>query len=1425
MKCPARIKWCNISMCVPAGYIDINRRFCALRGSGGIEDEAASSYLSGSFAHSTLGWDELLKERLVVVLGEPGSGKSWEFRRRCASLKEAGKPAFLIELERLVSGVFESGLSPADLARFQQWQRGRDTACFFLDSVDEAKIRRQSDFYAALDKAVSAIGPAAIDRVHVFISSRISEWQPETDLHEVLTRFGAARRPGSPIEEAPLLVVRIEPLDRERVRTFAERRGIGNSDLFVEELDNRFAWEFARRPLDVLDLAEFWRANGRLGTLTEIIEHDVTRKLRETTQRHTHFPLSEEKAREGAEALAVATILCKRHQFKVPDDTFKAPDALDAASCLPADWVPAQVDALLSRPLFDSATYGQIRFHHRRVAEYLAACWFRRRMAEGCPTHVLCQQLFEEVRGTPVPRRSLIPVIAWLCDGNERWNVEVRARVVNGAPDIHLEYGDAERLPLDFKRMLLAAWIDRNKDREGVWTRYSADALRRLADPQLVPDVERFLGNGVTSGDVRELLVQLVRHGRLVQCVPNLVAILGNPAESDDVRLYALVALRDMGTPESYQQAWDIVRAMPALPRLLCSVACETLYPNTIGAADLAMLLEKPCLTKDNVGNLQHTVQRHLEEHLTPERAGALIGELNRLVQLPPHIMMSNKETRISVRFDFLLDVLPLVLTRLLSSATLSEAECWAAAESLSLLAESRPFHRPHADHFDSLDGVTRAHPSVRRCFFWQTLERLRDANGAAPSLYLLMRDFRSVMRPAEPDVEWMIGDIEISQNQGDRQLLLTIVLQHPPRRLMARLEQAVGSDPKLSAMLRADRSANRLAWFHRLRYRWGNTADWEHWWFMKRVAMGRRRAALCDWWWLFWNRGRLRSGRAIGTLARLCMEATRNGSKRAPTSWKGLADKRGAGVAEAVKAGCKRAWRDYSPPLPHEKPCPNEVESGLVVGLAGIQSMIADRELAFGSISDKEARLIARYAVNEMNGFPTWFHELAAARPGPVAEILKECVLGEWQYPPSREYAYDVLADLAWEGQHLARLVRSTVMDSLRTGDPAHPAIRDAAVTLVVKTATLPDDDLGRIAAARCRELPLDSAAFPLWSAVCLQVNANEAVTILEERLPGCPTADDIVVTICEMLDGDVRRHLSLIAHPDFLRPSALVRLIPLVYRHIRPAEDIDRSDGGPYSATPRDNASRFRNGLLTRLANSDDPAATASLRDLSVRAELSAQRDWILHLIDERVVSDADERPWDPAGIRMFAQEYETDPRTDAELFRIILNRLTDIKNDVEKSDNSLREEVPPKCEESVLRRWLDRKLTERSRQRYTVPQEGEIDRKQRPDLRAENPRTSSVSIEIKWADKWTIDELLSGLETQLVGQYLRAHNSRYGIYVLGMGTRKRHWQHSTQGNLTFVQVQALIEDRARELTAIRGDIADVRVVAVDFRPPPGR
>ena len=105
-------------------------------------------------------------------------------------------------------------------------------------------------------------------------------------------------------------------------------------------------------------------------------------------------------------------------------------------------------------------------------------------------------------------------------------------------------------------------------------------------------------------------------------CLPDLLAILGDPAEREDLKTYILASLRNMGTPESHRQAWDILRAAPAVSDLMRSLACEMLYPNTIGAADIAVLLEKPRSREEHPGNLQHAIERLLEERLPPSMQG-----------------------------------------------------------------------------------------------------------------------------------------------------------------------------------------------------------------------------------------------------------------------------------------------------------------------------------------------------------------------------------------------------------------------------------------------------------------------------------------------------------------------------------------------------------------------------------------------------------------------------------------------------------------------------------------------------------------------------------------------------------------------------------------------------------------------------------
>jgi hypothetical protein len=515
-------------------------------------------------------------------------------------------------------------------------------------------------------------------------------------------------------------------------------------------------------------------------------------------------------------------------------------------------------------------------------------------------------------------------------------------------------------------------------------------------------------------------------------------------------------------------------------------------------------------------------------------------------------------------------------------------------------------------------------------------------------------------------------------------------------------------------------------------------------------------------------------------------------------------------------------AWRAFKPQLPHEKPKRNETSIGVAVGLTGLQVEFDEDPAAISGLSGEEAKLAARYAVEELNGFPAWFERLATLHPEPATDVLCECLDAEWRFPAEDKETYEVLAKLAWHGEGLIHLVQEKLLSLLSAGDPPNRAILGFAISVLMRQANPPLSRLAQFADGRI-VAGSDPGPMPLWMAVWMHIDGEAAVKRLARILENARNPDDIIVRLCSILSSKESERGPFSKNPSYLRPVCLRRFIPLVFRHVRFSDDLDRT-GGAYTPTARDHAQEFRGVLLNRLESEEDSSATDVLRELADDPAMSQVRDWILNLIDKRLAGGADSVPWTPADIREFAEHYEVDPKNDRELFAIVLNRLQVLKWDVEQSDNSPRDDLRKGDHEILLRRWLQRWLVERSRQRYVVPQEEEIDRQERPDLRLENPRfPGPVSIEIKWADNWSLRDLLDALETQLVGQYLRAHNSRYGIYLLGCNGKRRDWEAPTTGKrLSFEEVVDLIKQHAISLMRIEPKVAGLEVVSLDFRQP---
>jgi hypothetical protein len=319
-------------------FVELNRSFVPLR-----KDQEPSLDLGriwGRKIGGWLDWSDLLKLRRVVLLAEALSGKSEEFRNQSKCLNTQDKTAFYLRIEELADQGFGAALDADAARKFDSWCAAVEDGWFFLDSIDEARLNRKS-FESALKRFARELD-TALERAHVFISCRVTDWKgpedrttieqwlpawesalstsgPDDDsalLDPIFNKNSKATRISSATEKKPheLLVVQLVPLSSDQYRSLATTSGVTDLEAFVSGIRRNGLDDFAERPGDLLDLAAYWKDNRQFGAFAEMIEHSITRKLKE---RDTHRPdnetLSLADAREGAARLAAAHSHSENH--------------------------------------------------------------------------------------------------------------------------------------------------------------------------------------------------------------------------------------------------------------------------------------------------------------------------------------------------------------------------------------------------------------------------------------------------------------------------------------------------------------------------------------------------------------------------------------------------------------------------------------------------------------------------------------------------------------------------------------------------------------------------------------------------------------------------------------------------------------------------------------------------------------------------------------------------------------------------------------------------------------------------------------------------------------------------------------------------------------------------------------------------------
>lgn len=1160
-------------------------------------------------------------------------------------------------------------------------------------------------------------------------------------------------------------------------------------------------------------LLQYWVDKGRLGTLSELLEHDCNHKLaEENPARVKRDPLDLNKARRGAEALAAAVILTRRFTFPIPDSSDTSPpDTLDPRAVL-IDWRDEEIAALLGRALFDEAAYGKIRFHHRGLIDYLASCWFKRLIEANCPQIAVKRLLFRDIYGRTVVPPSLAPVAGWLAGRFP----DLRRRLMEIDPDVLLRQGDPSLIPLPERHALLESVAGRDRLR-GIEDR---EQLGRLADPSLAPTINRLLRDDAVAADVKNMLLLIAREGRLAGCGKACLVIAGNPTADKTQRLRAVQTLAAADDENRLKALAIRLLNGPELSEHLATAMCEAPYPRVLDEDGLAELLGKVPSISERAGYyLPHHLTAQIEGELPVAHLPSMISVLVDLSLKEPWIIPEGERrpSRVSWQFSWVWRPLTAAVRRVLAQDDLAATPPELVTTAIDRLGRIRQYGEFDGRSDDSLQDALAQHPEIRTILTRRSLARRRKTQDEDKIWLWSVYGSYALWNLAHRDIPWLLDEARNEPEQRDRQMAFKLAIQlwHEtgrPFRLKLRFMALAATNYELWPTYRRNMSsALGRTWF-RLRH-----------WRFSRLRFTRRRHRLSNryWFWrkrlgLWWratsHRERLRRGEDWRLLYALMGAADGRDHvayRLDKSAVERIAKIFGSAASHAARTGLKRYWRRWDGGHSYAS----------VVALVGLNIDLEDG-LDIRGLSRQDAETAARLSPHTYGGWPSWLADLIAANHEAVRAVFAEWIAEEYALPVECQHGGRTVSALRRDkAEAPLNLCAPILFAAIGKAEPDNFFVLSDvvdALTLHGKyTALIPLAE--RYAHAALASSNEDRLI--LWTALWLQLDAEPAMDFLE-LLPATDFAlgDRVVLSLAANLYSRDGYHAPLIADPSYARPESARRLLLLLYRHIRRAEDIERE--GAHRPGPRDDAQRFRWHVMSLLTRTPGRRAHDTLLSLAAEPVMSSACDLLLHYAVDRAKQDADGLPWSAEDVAHFARQYERLPTNADELFALVRWRLEDIIEQAERGDFSLRGHFREDDDEEVLQKWLADKLNDLRRDAYDVAREPEVAFHKKPDIRLFRAGMDPVTIEVKWAHKnWSFTELRDALEHQLLGQYMLTNRSRHGILLLANLKPDKKWQPTGELRLGFRATCERLDREAQKLVAARGRGEMVSVIGVEL------
>jgi hypothetical protein len=1261
--------------------VPLNRHFRLIPDAYQKDDRPLGELFHGYSWSENKTWEALFNEYRVVILAEAGAGKTYELQRAAQRLIDQGKAAFFIRIEDIKDS-FETAFEIGTPDAFATWLSGAGEAWFFLDSVDEIRLTAARVFEQALANFAARIGVAG-SRTHLYVSSRPYAWRPQQDraLIEELLPFdiqttkieldqnivsatnsrvatGRYTTHTSDDQSRTLQLYQLTSLGMDEIRLFAQHSGVLDTAAFLAELERGNLFSLAQLPFDLRDLINTWNDDHALANRLNILQRSVKRQLKDAASISQSLTLH--RLEEGAEVLAIAVVLTgvssirlqatASEQAIIPNDLLK-------------DWTEAELGELLTSGIFGEPVYGEVRFRHREIRELLAATWINRRLSSEVSRSEIEPWFFRSRYEQTVLSARLRPLLPWLIIFDD----SIRERVIAHFPEVVLEGGDATALPLTARESTLTHVLNQITDETSSLRGLDNSSISRIAAADIEPLTRQLIDEHAESDEALFILGRLVWQGKMSSCVEPLASIASNSNRGKYARIVSVRAVGALGSAERFGKLWhDILEGEESIQSAIFAELIAHAPPRLESVEFVLATISRlePQGQYDSNGLASDLMEfvRRLSDCKQPNSANLLLGFADGMLlflKQEPHL--ARGECFVSEEFQWLMPIALQCIEHLIldrSSLALSET-------SLSILSAVPVLMLGRDNELKdlrrSLSALIPTWHELNDALFWWCIEEYRS-QGAKKGERL--RDDWPVTWPGHfwafdetsfaRTLTWIQGRELDDQYVALARVHRTYSENGKPQGWLDQLCAATRHSEELCealqfmlspqpdpAILRYEEQQRKYKRQHERRQR----EEKEQWATFVAHLKANPGDVRCP--------PGLRPDELSTTQFHL-LEHLRDGRgmfKRADgADWTALIPEFGDAVAEAYRDAATAFWRAYQPATRSEGAAPNSIPYAVIFGLAGLEIELK-HERCIADLTEVEAEWAMRYALWELNGFPSWFDVLCREHPTVVKRLLWTEV--EWELsttlpePPS----FYVLHDLVYHATKLHPDLAPLLYHWMST----HQVLsRDSLryCRLIITAGGITAAEIAGLATEKIVDPDTPAELLPVWHAIRTDADPALSLPALQAAIKACSVvkAKEFGEIFSVALLGGRQDAVKTVG--KFKKPSYLKDLYLLVHRVVRVADDFDRAGKGVYSPTLRDNAQDARERLFGLLSDLPSEVTYRTILELARTHPVHRYRAYMRSRALQRAVADGDIHPWSVERVARAASQLVTISNESSEV-----------------------------------------------------------------------------------------------------------------------------------------------------------------------------